>query len=68
MKVLMLNPPFHRRYSRQSRSPCVTKGGTFYYPYYLAYATGVLENGFDVKLIDAVARDWSRKDTIEFGG
>lgn len=66
MKVLVLNPPFHRRYSRESRSPCVTKGGTFYYPYSLAYATGVLENKFDVKLIDAVARDWSRKDTMEF--
>jgi radical SAM superfamily enzyme YgiQ (UPF0313 family) len=66
MKVLMLNPPFFRRYSRQSRSPCVTKGGTFYYPYFLAYATGVLEREFDVKLIDAVAKDWPREKTIEF--
>lgn len=65
MKILMLNPPFHRRYSRQSRSPCVTKGGTFYYPYYLAYATGVLEREFDVKLVDAVARDLSREDTVK---
>ncbi|MBU2560060.1 B12-binding domain-containing radical SAM protein [archaeon] len=66
MKILMLNPPFHRRYSRQSRSPCVTKGGTFYYPYFLAYATGVLESEFDVKLIDAVAKDWTREKTVEF--
>lgn len=67
MKVLMLNPPFLRRYSRQSRSPCVTKGGTFYYPYFLAYATGALEKeGFEVKLLDAVARDFSRGDTIRF--
>lgn len=66
MKVLMLNPPFHRRYSRQSRSPCVTKGGTFYYPYFLAYATGVLETEFDVKLVDAVAKDLSREETLEF--
>jgi radical SAM superfamily enzyme YgiQ (UPF0313 family) len=66
MKVLMLNPPFFRRYSRQSRSPCVTKGGTFYYPYFLAYATGVLEKEFSVKLIDAVAKDYSRIDTVEF--
>ncbi len=63
----MLNPPFFRRYSRQSRSPCVTKGGTFYYPYYLAYATGVLEReGFEVRLIDAVAKDWSREETVNF--
>lgn len=67
MKILMLNPPFLRRYSRQSRSPCVTKGGTFYYPYYLAYATGVLEKeGFNVRLIDAVAKNLSHEDTVRF--
>lgn len=66
MKVLMLNPPFHKRYSRQSRSPCVTRGGTFYYPYYLAYATGALEEEFEVRLVDAVAKDWSMEDTIKF--
>lgn len=66
MKILLLNPPFFKRYSRQSRSPCVTKGGTFYYPYFLAYATGVLEKEFKVKLIDAVARNWSINATVEF--
>lgn len=67
MKVLMLNPPFLSKFSRQSRSPCVTKGGTFYYPYFLAYATGVLEkNGFEVMLTDAVANEWSREETIKF--
>jgi len=65
MKVLMLNPPFLPKYSRQSRSPCVTKGGTFYYPYFLAYATGVLENeGIEVKLADAVANGWGREETV----
>ncbi|MBI1920077.1 MAG: radical SAM protein [Geobacter sp.] len=59
MKVLMLNPPFLPRYSRESRSPAVAKSGTFYYPMWLAYATGVLENaGFEVKLIDAPARGY----------
>jgi len=67
MKVLLLNPPFIKKYSRQSRSPCRTRGGTFYYPYFLAYATGVLEeSGFKVKLVDAVARDWTHKQTAEF--
>lgn len=67
MKILLLNPPYFPRYSRQSRSPCVTKGGTFYYPYYLAYCCGVLdENGFNVKLIDAVAKEWSKEETIKF--
>jgi radical SAM superfamily enzyme YgiQ (UPF0313 family) len=65
----MLNPPFLPKFSRSSRSPSVTKGGTLYYPYYLAYATGALEkNGFDgnVKLVDAVANKWSHEDTINF--
>jgi len=67
MKILMLNPPFLKRYTRQSRSPCVAKGGTFYYPYYLAYATGALEKeGFKIKLIDAVAKEWSHEETIKF--
>jgi radical SAM superfamily enzyme YgiQ (UPF0313 family) len=57
MKVLLVNPPFKPKYSRNSRSPAVTKGGTIYYPIWLAYATGVLEKeGFDVKLVDAPAR------------
>jgi radical SAM superfamily enzyme YgiQ (UPF0313 family) len=43
----------------------VTKGGTFYYPYFLAYATGVLEREFNVRLIDAVAKDHKREKTVE---
>ncbi len=67
MKTLMLNPPFLPKYSRQSRSPCITKGGTFYYPYYLAYATGNLEKkGFRTKLLDAVANEWSHEETLRF--
>ena len=67
MRVLTLNPPFLPRYSRQSRSPSVCKGATFYYPYYLAYATGNLEkNGFDVSLIDAVANNWSHEETVRY--
>jgi radical SAM superfamily enzyme YgiQ (UPF0313 family) len=68
MKILLLNPPFLPRYTRPSRSPCVARGGTFYYPYFLAYACGTLEkNGFDdVKLIDAIANEWNHEKTIEF--
>ncbi|OGP74504.1 MAG: B12-binding domain-containing radical SAM protein, partial [Deltaproteobacteria bacterium RBG_13_58_19] len=55
----MINPPFkpeHGRFSRSSRSPAVAKSGTFYYPFWLAYATGVLEKeGFEARLIDAPA-------------
>ena len=65
MNVLMLNPPFKGRFSRTSRSPAVTLGGTIYYPFWLAYATGVLEqNGFQVQLIDAPAQGLSYADVI----
>lgn len=66
MKVLMLNPPFLPKFSRSSRSPAVTKGGTIYYPLWLAYATGVLEKeGFVVKLIDAPAENLSADDVLK---
>ncbi len=72
MKVLMLNPSFERNgkllnlYSRQSRSPCVTNGGTFYHPYYLAYGAGWVEkNGFKTWLVDAVASEWTHDYTVE---
>lgn len=56
MNVLMLNPPFHPKFSRSQRSPAVIKSGVIYYPIWLAYATGVLEReGFKVKLVDAPA-------------
>jgi len=54
MKILVLNPPYFKQFSRSQRSPAVTKSGCIYYPMWLAYATGVLENaGYDVKLADA---------------
>ena len=65
MNVLMLNPPFKGRFSRTSRSPAVTLGGTLYYPFWLAYAAGVLEQSdFSVKLIDAPAQGLSAGDVI----
>jgi radical SAM superfamily enzyme YgiQ (UPF0313 family) len=66
MKIITLNPPYFPMFSRASRSPCVTKSSTLYYPFFLAYATGVLEdNGFDVTLIDAPAAGYDRQATIE---
>ena len=42
MRVLFLNPPFMGgRYSRTSRSPAITKSGTVYYPFWLAYSAGL---------------------------
>ncbi|MBI2598116.1 MAG: radical SAM protein [Candidatus Diapherotrites archaeon] len=56
MKILMLNPPFLNKFSRTSRSPAISKGGCVYYPIWMGYATGILEQeGHDVKLVDATA-------------
>src|SRR3990172_1864173 len=66
MNILLLNPPFLKKFSRPQRSPAVTKSGTLYFPMWLAYAAGVLsENGFDVDLIDAPADDYSIEDVAE---
>ena len=68
MKVLFLNPPFmgeYGKFSREQRSPAVTKSGTFYYPMWLCYAAGLLEkNGFEVKVIDAPAKRIGIKDVL----
>jgi len=60
MRVLFLNPPFHPRFSREQRSPAVTKSGTLYYPKWLATAAGVaIKNGHEVDLVDAPAAGYS---------
>jgi anaerobic magnesium-protoporphyrin IX monomethyl ester cyclase len=60
-----LNPPFHPRYSRSQRSPAVIKSGVIYYPIWLAYATGVLEqDGFVVRLVDAPAAGYDLPDVL----
>ena len=66
MNALLLNPPFHERYSRSQRSPAVIKSGVMYYPIWLAYATGALEqSGFEVDLVDAPARGYRLPYVIE---
>ena len=65
MRVLVVNPPFLERYSRSQRSPAVTKSGTLYYPIWLAYATGLLEDhGFEVSLLDAPASRLGARDVV----
>ena len=65
MKVLMLNPPFVQKFSRTSRSPGVSKGGCVYYPIWLAYATGALEQkNHEVLLLDASGENLSVKETM----
>ena len=64
-KILVLNPPFYPRYSRSQRSPAVIKSGVLYYPIWLAYATGVLEqDGFATRLVDAPAAGYGLSDIL----
>lgn len=56
MRIAFINPPFLPKFSRSQRSPGVTKGGTLYYPYWLALACGwAQKRGFEVYLFDFVA-------------
>lgn len=65
MNIAFINPPFHPKYSRGSRSPAVTKSGTVYYPIWLATAAGVAERrGNNIILIDAPAEVLSVEQTI----
>lgn len=67
MNVYLLNPPFSlnnhelKRFFRCTRwQGGVTRGGTYWYPIWLAYATGVLEKeNYNVRLVDAPAKDWN---------
>jgi len=66
MRVLFLNPPFHPRFSREQRSPAVTKSGTLYYPKWLATAAGVaIKNGHEVDLVDSPAAGYTVRSVID---
>ncbi len=68
MKIWILNPPFLKKYSRAQRSPAVTKSGTIYFPIWLAYCVGVLEEaGFDVTYTDAPARGLDLNQVLRQG-
>jgi len=66
MRIVFINPPFLKNFSRSQRSPAVTKGGTVYYPYFLAYAAGwAQKNGFIVDLFDFVAEELTFAEAIK---
>ena len=67
MKIYLLNAPFKENFVRCGRWQGVAaRGGTMYYPIWLSYATGVLENEeHKVRLVDAIAWKWDREKVIE---
>ena len=68
MTIYFINPPFKAEYgkfSRESRSPAITKSGALYYPLWLIYAALYAEkDGFTVKFIDAPAKPLNEKETL----
>ena len=69
MKIFFINPPFKSEYgkfSRENRSPAITRSGTLYYPLWLIYAAAVCENdGFEIEFLDAPTIPLNEKDSIE---
>jgi anaerobic magnesium-protoporphyrin IX monomethyl ester cyclase len=66
MKIAFVNPPFLNLYSRNQRSPAVTKGGTFYYPFWLSYACGwAIKHEFKAELFDFVAQKLTHAQSLD---
>lgn len=66
MKIAFVNPPFLSRYSRNQRSPAVTKGGTFYYPFWLGLACGWAEkHKYNTTLYDFVATNTTQQEALK---
>lgn len=65
LNAIFINGPFLKGFSRESRSPAVTKSGTLYYPGWLAYACGYAEqHGYACSLIDSIADNISFEDSL----
>lgn len=69
MKVFFVNPPFKAEYgkfSRENRSPAITRSGALYYPLWLIYAAAVCEkDGFEIGFLDAPAYPLSEIESLE---
>lgn len=69
IKVYFVNPPFKAEYgkfSRENRSPAITRSGTLYYPLWLIYSAAVCEkDGFDIHFLDAPAMSLNEEQSID---
>jgi radical SAM superfamily enzyme YgiQ (UPF0313 family) len=64
MKVYLLNPPYMPHFGRGMRWQDTGRGGTLYYPIWLAYATAIVEEKYKTRLVDAPAWNWEKKDVV----
>lgn len=60
MKIYLLNPPYFPHFGRGARWQDTGRGGTLYYPIWLSYATALLEETNEVRLVDAPAWNWDQ--------
>jgi len=65
MKVYLLNPPYFPHFGRSARWQDTGRAGTLYYPIWLSYATALLEQEHETRLVDAPAWNWTKEDVIE---
>ncbi len=65
MKVYMLNPPYYPNFGRSMRWQDTGRAGTLYYPIWLSYATGVVEQNHSVRLVDAPAWNWGKEEVMD---
>jgi radical SAM superfamily enzyme YgiQ (UPF0313 family) len=70
MKIYFINPPFkaeYGRFSRESRSPAITKSGAIYYPLWLIYSAAYAKkNGRKILFLDAPAKKLNISRALEF--
>ena len=65
MKVMLLSPPYIPLFMRNARWYTKALSGSFWYPIYLAYCTGLLEReGHETLLIDAEASGITHEETF----
>ena len=65
-KIFFINPPFHKRFSRESRSPAVAKSDTLYYPKWLCHAAAYAEQeGYEIFVLDAPADELSLEECMD---
>lgn len=69
MNIYFINPPFKARFgkfSRESRSPAITKSGALYYPLWLIYAAAYAQqNGHAIRFLDAPAKQLDEEQAFE---
>lgn len=69
MRIVFVNPPFkgeYGKFSRESRSPAITKSGALYYPLWLIYAAAYAESkGCEVSFVDAPAKAMGEQQALD---